>query len=107
MTNADNLRSMEDDVLAWWLNDYLSDCSCCIYDGCENCKDIEDKMTCVDGITAWLKAEPNAKDMKRYETALHNALVMDRNKSIEAHNAVEAIPAEYKGMYEAFVGGKR
>ena len=87
MTNADNLRSMDDDVLAWWMNLNMSECHCCIYDGYDNCNEMGDKMTCIKAITEWLKREPNERDMMRFQAALHNAMVSDRNKQIEAHNA--------------------
>lgn len=78
MTNAEILRSMPGRELAWFLMLYADKCGTCIYNGYEQCKDIADKMKCIDGTSAWLARVPDKTDLSRYAVCTNNRLVEER-----------------------------
>ena len=55
MTNADKIRSMNDEQLADWITQYVEPCSLCFYRQRNRCA--PKNKSCNDGRLLWLKQE--------------------------------------------------
>ena len=103
MTNIENLKSLSEREMAWFLMAYSDPCRTCIYkkfytqEGhigkfmkTYSCIDIpeNEKLTCIDATQAWLERETiDEDDVFMFNASRNNVTVEERNAEIERHNA--------------------
>jgi len=91
MTNAERLRNLTDDELAWFLMAYSDTCRCCVYKKLRSDESFGYSLyecgnklagdTCYGGYQKWLARESTKDDDFQFRVCTHNILV-DRWNSL-------------------------
>ena len=82
MTNYERIINLPKEEMIWFMMSDMSNdntCPLCIHKGWLDCKDEEDRVTCIEGHRQWLDREPTEEDEKLYAKARHNLLVYQFN----------------------------
>ena len=103
MRNIDNLKTLSEREMAWFLMAYSDSCRTCIYKKFHteeghhvkflnpwSCKDIseDEKLPCLDATQAWLERETvDEDDVFMFGASRNNVKVEEINVEIERHNA--------------------
>lgn len=118
MTNIENLKSLSEREMAWFLMAYSDPCRTCIYKKFHteegrhgtfldeySCKDIpkDEKLSCIDATQAWLERETiDEDDVFMFNASRNNVKVDERNAEIERHNAEVQAKMEHQAEIDDY-----